>query len=600
MTNALAREGGLAYATGSDVKFSRVNAAYASASQDGGLLKAAGSSVQLTDVYSTHASAGMVALTWSAGNGGSGLVPAYVSAGSATANFGHGGLVFSQGSFLTMTRVVAETTVAANDGGLWYFDGESQVQASEVEATQTFAGRDGGLLYIAEGSTFQANGIRAFNTTAAGEGGLTCATSNAIVHASDVVLEQTKAGGGGGLIHASDDSKVDMDSVVALVTSAAHGGLIYADDGCTVQMESVVASGTSASQNGGLINAGEGCTVEIADSVVTDTSAGLHGGLVHMPYGAALVRLTNVTGKVVTAASSAGLCLLGEKASLVLQSSQFRDVSAASAPIAMMDSGAQFQTLHVVIGVGCDLQQASAPAPYIVNNGTRILTGLALRDLHIDDTCAASSAALTDQIRHGVLRCAQQTYTDAITGQLAPICGPATVCTDVSVLEGSSATGPQCACASGALRPFAAASMEDAPYLAGDFCECDAGSYPSVDGSCVACPIGTFKLDIGSGACLPCAEDRTTLDVGAASTSECVCEKLFVLDGDGACTQCNTISNGAVCAVPNTTINSLVLKPKYWRVSSSSLDVRKCRGDTGDYTPCAGGAAASCADHHGG
>ena len=308
------------------------------------------------------------------------------------------------------------------------------------------------------------------------------------------------------------------------------------------------------------------------------------------------MQLTNMTGKVVTAVTSAGLSLLGKQARLVLQSSQFLDVSAASAPIALVNSGAQFQTLHVEIRVTG--QGGPCHSPFISSNGTG---GLALRDLQINDACAASSAASTDQMPHiiGAIVCAQEIYKDGITGEQVPICGPATVCTDAPVLEGSSATGPQCACASGALRQFATVSFEDAPYLAGDHCECDAGFLPADGGGpCVACPVGTYKSDIGSGACLPCDQHRTTLEVGTTSPTNCVCKEQFVLNSDGECTPCLSITDGAICEAPNMTVRTLHLKPQYWRISSTSLDVRKCRGDSS--TPCAGGVAASCAEHHGG
>ena len=584
VTNSTGRDGGLAFLTGcTGVEMTNVNTRYVMASRHGGLVHATGSSFALTDVHAAHTSAGTVSSFFKTN-----LNTADEDTG------GNGGLVSSKGSFVTMTRVVAESTVAAKNGGLLNLDGESQVQASEIEATLTSAGIDGGLMYIAGESTFQVNNMKAMNTVAGREGGLIMATKYATVDASDVVLEQTKAGLDGGLVHASDGVTINMDSVVALRTSADRdGGFIYASGGCIVKMGGVVATTTSAGQNGGLIDAGEGCTVEIADSIVTDTSAGKHGGLVHIPDGAALVRLTNVTGKTVTAATSAGLSLLGKQAGLVLQSSQFLDVSAASAPIAVMDSGAQFQTLHVAIGVTCEASGASTA--YIVNNGTG---GLALRDLQIDDACAVSSAASTDLMPQGALMCSQETYKDAISGGQVPICGPATVCADIFLTRGSSAIG--CACASGALRSLATVSFEDAPYLAGDFCECDAGSFPSDGGGpCQKCPIGTFKSETGPGSCLSCGQDRTTLDVGAVSRTECVCEKLFLLDSEGECTQCVTITDGAICEVPNMTINSLMLKPEYWRISSTSLDVRKCRGETAT-TPCAGGGAASCAEHHGG
>ena len=598
VNNATALDGGLLFLSGCNgVEMTRVNTVDTGASRNGGLVNALGSSFTLTDVFATNSSAGVVALIPLVGvdpnsaGGESGLTGAIDGDTD-----GSGGLVFSSGCFSTMTRVVAENTVAAKHGGLLYLDGESQVQASEMEATLTSAGVDGGLVHIEGDSTFQATGIKAVNTTAGRKGGLVHATKYAAVRLSDLILEQTKAGQDGGLVHVSDDCTIDLDNVVALGTSADRdGGFIHASAGSMIQVDGVFAKGTSAGQNGGLIDAGEGCTVEIANSVATDTSAGKHGGLVYIP-GSALVQFNNFTGKTVTAATSAGLsALLGKQARLVLQSSQFLDVSAASAPIALIHTG-QIETLHVeIFVVGCE----AAAAPYIVNNGTG---SLVLRDLQIDDACASSSAAPIDQMPHvaGALTCAEEMYTDATTGKEVPICGPVTTCIDNPILKGSSTTGPQCACLSGALRSLATVSFEDAPYLAGDFCECDAGFLPSDGGGpCLKCPIGTFKSEIGSGACLACDQHRTTLDVGSNSAAMCVCKEQFVLDGDGDCTPCLSITDGAICEAPNMTVLTLLLKPEYWRISSTSLDVRKCRGDTAT-TPCAGGAAASCANHHGG
>lgn len=489
-TNATSRKGGLAFSSGSTLEMKNVRATHMAASLDGGLVNLQGSSCTMTNVFATHASAGIKTLeaSWSGGNGNtftSASTNTASGSSAVTTGGGNGGLVFSQGSVLSMTRVVAENTVAAFDGGLLYLDAESTTHATEVEATLTSAGRDGGLLYIAAESTFQANGIKALNTMAGRAGGLISATKYAVLHASGVVTEQTSAGQDGGLIHANDGCTIEMNNVVALDTSAERdGGFVHSSASCTVKMDGVAATSTSAGQHGGFIDAGDGSKVEIANSVATGTSAGKHGGLIHAPDGAALVHLTNVTAKTVTAVTSAGLALLGAQATLVLQSSRFFDVFAASAPIAAMDSGAQFQTLHAAIGVGCDAQQASTLAPYIVSNGSGVAGGLALRDMQIDDTCSTSPAVranLMSQIAGALVVCAQKTYTDATTGLNVPICGPATECTDTPVLEGSSTTSPQCACASGALRTSAVvlgergALSESAPYLAGDFCECARG-----------------------------------------------------------------------------------------------------------------------------
>ena len=60
------------------------------------------------------------------------------------------------------------------------------------------------------------------------------------------------------------------------------------------------------------------------------------------------------------------------------------------------------------------------------------------------------------------------------------------------------------------------------------------------------------------------------------------------MDSGGECKACALI-NGAICDAPGTTIHSLLLKENYWRISPSSLDIRKCRGSA-----CPGGEAENC------
>ena len=107
------------------------------------------------------------------------------------------------------------------------------------------------------------------------------------------------------------------------------------------------------------------------------------------------------------------------------------------------------------------------------------------------------------------------------------------------------------------------------------------------DGSCSLCELGTHKSTAGPLACEPCATDRITLKTGTTSKDDCVCKEDRV-DSGGECKACALI-NGAICDAPGTTVHSLLLKESYWRISPSSLDIRRCRGSA-----CPGGEAATC------
>lgn len=63
-----------------------------------------------------------------------------------------------------------------------------------------------------------------------------------------------------------------------------------------------------------------------------------------------------------------------------------------------------------------------------------------------------------------------------------------------------------------------------------------------------------------------------------------------LLDDGDECKACALIK-GAICDAPNTTVHSLMLMEGFWRIASTSFDIRECRGDG---RACPGGKAASC------
>jgi len=135
-------------------------------------------------------------------------------------------------------------------------------------------------------------------------------------------------------------------------------------------------------------------------------------------------------------------------------------------------------------------------------------------------------------------------------------------------------------------------------------CKCNPG-YTYEAGKCTMCPPGTYKKEIGNGACSSC--DKTAVrgsfstmsSIMSATTSEigkvgpptsplnCTCEKGdFLLEGKpsaepdfvghGYCSRC---PEGTNCVERGVTLESLPLKPSYWRSSQKSYNVVPCKVD---------------------
>jgi len=132
-------------------------------------------------------------------------------------------------------------------------------------------------------------------------------------------------------------------------------------------------------------------------------------------------------------------------------------------------------------------------------------------------------------------------------------------------------------------------------------CKCNPG-YTYEAGKCTMCPPGTYKKEIGNGACSSC--DKTAVrgsfstmsSIMSATTSEigkvgpptsplnCTCEKGdFLLEGKpsaepdfvghGYCSRC---PEGTNCVERGVTLESLPLKPSYWRSDQNSFKVELC------------------------
>jgi hypothetical protein len=123
---------------------------------------------------------------------------------------------------------------------------------------------------------------------------------------------------------------------------------------------------------------------------------------------------------------------------------------------------------------------------------------------------------------------------------------------------------------------------------------CPRGSFSGLSGSssCELCPFDTFGVGEAASslaACVPCATvltDSTTVSRGSTSADACVCrDGFFLVDvdvigggGGGAAAQrCERCMGGVRCDTPGVTLSTLPVETGYWRASSSSTAVRRCR-----------------------
>ena len=114
---------------------------------------------------------------------------------------------------------------------------------------------------------------------------------------------------------------------------------------------------------------------------------------------------------------------------------------------------------------------------------------------------------------------------------------------------------------------------------------CQAGYFGSAASGCERCPSGTFKDVPGDmAACLDCmgviGEGGTTLGTGADAESDCVCRSGFyqVEEGEGVLV-CSACPEGATCDGGG--VETIRLKPGFWRSSTSSLMLHECERPQG-------------------
>ena len=80
-------------------------------------------------------------------------------------------------------------------------------------------------------------------------------------------------------------------------------------------------------------------------------------------------------------------------------------------------------------------------------------------------------------------------------------------------------------------------------------------------------------------ACLPCPA-KSVSPPASTSVDQCVCEQGHFNNVDElrpgdepTCTPCRV---GTVCSLPGTALQTLAIQIGHWRVSNTSIDVRRC------------------------
>ena len=106
---------------------------------------------------------------------------------------------------------------------------------------------------------------------------------------------------------------------------------------------------------------------------------------------------------------------------------------------------------------------------------------------------------------------------------------------------------------------------------------CPAGYYCEGGGSIDACGFGKYGATglQEAGQCASCDTGKTTAREAAASDQECVCAVGFRSLASGRCKACAE-DEGFDCPSLNTSTEMLVMKPGYWRIDLTSLDVLAC------------------------
>ena len=120
-------------------------------------------------------------------------------------------------------------------------------------------------------------------------------------------------------------------------------------------------------------------------------------------------------------------------------------------------------------------------------------------------------------------------------------------------------------------------------------------------GLVVDCPVNTYNNLTGqefATACQQCPDFSTTAGMlGATSSTDCVCMAGFytqTLDGNvytaGDCVRCP--AHGTLCSMPGLNMAELTVSPGWWRISNTSVDVRRCADADREQSGCTGGPEA--------
>ena len=125
---------------------------------------------------------------------------------------------------------------------------------------------------------------------------------------------------------------------------------------------------------------------------------------------------------------------------------------------------------------------------------------------------------------------------------------------------------------------------------------CPTGRFQNLAGSvgCVPCSNGTYASINGSAECNNCLAGVSSYD-GSSSCDVCA-EGYFRLNATTKATQkaCDDslCTHAGVSCPQNTTLETLVLLPGYWRLSSYSREITACAGGNAK-ARCAGGKRGS-------
>ena len=141
--------------------------------------------------------------------------------------------------------------------------------------------------------------------------------------------------------------------------------------------------------------------------------------------------------------------------------------------------------------------------------------------------------------------------------------------------------------------------MDESPGV----CGCEPGTEANLFSSgCIECIEGTYWEET-TRRCLTCPQNerQTTLQLASVGVDKCVCVRDYYRINPSIDAECFSCFSGegsfgdldvVTCPV-NSTLETVVVKPGYWRLSDRSDDLSKCEFSyNGSFTPCVGGANA--------